>query len=163
VNSWKIILATAVIFGSGVVTGGLLVHHVERTSAPGRRPAEAVHRAKAGNAELPLPRPQLLNQQFVKQLDARLHLTPVQRQKIEKIIADGQARNRDLWKLVAPQFRAVMQDVRQNIRATLTPEQRRQFEELLRQLTPRRPPVNPAPPQAPEATNAPVMAGDFRR
>ncbi|HZT22404.1 MAG TPA: hypothetical protein VFB55_05800 [Verrucomicrobiae bacterium] len=162
-NSWKIILATAVIFGSGVVTGGLLVHHVERASVAGRRPVAAVHRAKPGNAELPLPRPQLLNEQFVKQLDARLHLTPAQRQKIQKIIADGQARNRDLWKLVAPQFRAVMQDVRQNIRATLTPEQRRQFEELLKQLAPRRPPAPQAPPRPPDATNAPVMAGDFRR
>jgi len=28
VNNWKVILATIVIFGAGVVTGGLLVSHV---------------------------------------------------------------------------------------------------------------------------------------
>ena len=89
----------------------------------------------------------MLNQQFVEQLDAALHLTPEQREKIGKIIADGQERNRDLWKLVSPQFRSVMQDVRQHIRAVLTPEQKKQFEELMKQLSPRRP---PAP------TNAPV-------
>ncbi len=29
-NSWKVILATVVIFGAGVLTGGLLVNYVER-------------------------------------------------------------------------------------------------------------------------------------
>ena len=28
-NSWKIILAAVVIFGAGVITGGLLVNHVK--------------------------------------------------------------------------------------------------------------------------------------
>lgn len=151
-NFWKIILATVVIFGSGVVTGGLLVNYVERSHSEIRRPAAEPHRAKPGAPELPVPRPQMLNRQFVAELNAKLHLTAAQRQKIEKIIAEGQARNRDLWKLVAPQFRAVMLDVRQNIRAVLTPEQRKQFEELLKQLAPRRP---PAPGKAPE-TNSPA-------
>ena len=130
-NSWKIILAAVVIFGCGVVTGGLLVNYVERA-----------HRHTAENR-----RPQMLNQQFVEQLDAALHLTPEQREKIGKIIADGQERNRDLWKLVSPQFHEVMQDVHQRIRGELTPEQRKQFEELMKQLSPRRPP---------SPTNAPL-------
>ena len=82
----------------------------------------------------------MLNQQFVEQLDETLHLTPEQREKIGKIIADGQERNRDLWKLVS-------QDVRQRIRTELTPEQKKQFEELMKQLSPRR---------SLASTNAPV-------
>ena len=146
-NFWKIILATAVIFGCGVVTGGLLVNYVERA-----------HRHTAEDRL-----PQMLNQQFIKQLDAALRLTPEQRKKIGKIIAEGQERNHDLWKLVSPQFRGVMQDVRLRIRAELTPEQRKQFEELMKQLSPRRPlgptnaPVTLPPTNTPpeSATNVP--------
>ena len=162
-NSWKIILATVVIFGSGVVTGGLLVNYVERAHPESRRQTAGAHRDRPGSQELPLPRPQILNQQFVEQLDAALRLTPEQREKIRKIIADGQERNHDLWKLVAPQFRSVMQDVRQRIHAVLTPEQRKQFEELMKQLAPRRPPAStnapatlpPAHPPPTPVTNAP--------
>jgi Spy/CpxP family protein refolding chaperone len=147
-NSWKIILATAVIFGCGVVTGGLLVNYVEHAHPEFRRPFAGPRHDRAGAQELQLARPQMLNQQFVEQLDAALHLTPEQREKIGKIIADGQERNRDLWKLVSPQFRGVMQDVRQRIRAMLTPEQKKQFEELMKQFSPRR---LTAPTNAPSA------------
>ena len=136
-NSWKIILATAVIFGCGVVTGGLLVNYVKH--AP---PA-------------PRPYPQVMTQKFVEQLDAKLHLTAEQRAKIEKIIANGQERNRDLWKLVAPEFRSVTQDVRQHIRAVLTPDQKKQFEELMKQLAPHRPPPATNAPADLPPTNAP--------
>lgn len=81
-----------------------------------------------------MPRAQIMGKEFVQQLDDALHLTPEQREKIKKIIADGQQRNHDLWKLVAPQFRGVMQDVHQRIREVLTPEQRKQFEDLLKQF-----------------------------
>jgi uncharacterized membrane protein len=163
VNSWKIILATVVIFGSGVVTGGLLVNYVERAHPESRRLNAGAHRDRPGAQELPLPRPQILNQQFVEQLDAALRLTPEQREKIRKIIADGQERNHDLWKLVAPQFRSVMQDVRQRIHAVLTPEQRKQFDEVMKQLAPHRPPTStntpatlpPANPPPAPVNNAP--------
>jgi len=154
VNSWKIILATVVIFGCGVVTGGLLVNYIERTRPEIHHPAAEPRHDRPGSQELSLPRSQMLDRQFVEQLDAALHLTPEQRERIGKIIADGQERNRDLWKLVSPQFRGVMQDVRQHIRAVLTPEQKKQFEELMKQLSPRRP---PAPTNAP-ATLPPINA-----
>ena len=154
-NSWKIILATVVIFGCGVVTGGLLVNYVERAHPEIRRPPAAAHRERPGSQELSLPRPQMLNQQFVEQLDVALHLTPEQRQKISKIIADGQERNRDLWKLVSPQFRGVMQDVHQRIRTVLTPEQREQFGELMKQLSAHRPPAPTNAPATMLPTNPP--------
>lgn len=154
-NSWKIILATVVIFGCGVVTGGLLVNYVERARPEIRHLAVGPRHDRPGSQELPLPRPQMLNQQFVEQLDAALHLSPEQREKIGKIIADGQERDRDLWKLVSPQFRGVMQDVRLRIRSVLTPEQKKQFEELMKQLSPHRPPASTNAPATLPTTNAP--------
>lgn len=147
-NSLKIILAAVVFFGCGVVTGGLLVNYVERAHLEIRHPFAGQRHDRSGSQELQVPRPQILNQQFVEELDVALSLTPDQREKIGKIIADGQERNRDLWKLVSPQFREVMQDVRQRIRAELTPEQRKQFEDLMKQLSPRR---------LPASTNAPMI------
>ena len=144
------------------MTGGLLVNYVERAypdiHSPFAEPRDrAVERPLEWERQVPRA-PQILNRQFVEQLDSALQLTSEQREKIGKIIADGQERNRDLWKLVSPQFRVVMQDVRQRIRAVLTPVQRKQFEELMKQFPPRRPaePTN-SPSSLPSAapTNAP--------
>jgi hypothetical protein len=160
VNSWKIILATAVIFGCGVVAGGLLVSYVGLAYPEIRPPFVGPGHDRPGERELQLPRSQILNRQFVEQLDTALQLTPAQRERIGKIIADGQERNRDLWKLVSPQFRGVMQDVRQRIRTVLTPEQKKQFEEMMKQMPPRRllAPTNAPsglPPAAPADTPPP--------
>ena len=133
-NSWKIILATIIIFGAGVVTGGLLVNYVQHEHPQARRSFGDQHR-NAGK-ELPLPHAEMMNRQFIQQLDDALHLSRDQRKAIEKILADGQQRNHELWKLVSPQFRMVMQDVNQHIRARLTPEQQEKFVKLMRQLRP---------------------------
>jgi hypothetical protein len=160
-NSWKLILATVVIFGCGVVTGGLLVNYVERAHPDIRRPFAGPRHDRPDTPELQLPRPQILNRQFVEQLNTALQLAPEQREKIGKIIADGQERNRDLWKLVSPQFRGVMQDVHQRIRAVLTPEQKKQFEALMKQLSPRRPPESTnVPPALPPAGVPPAAPPD---
>jgi len=135
VNSWKIILATVVIFGAGVMAGGLLVNYVDHAHSGNHHPP--------GNhdSDLPMPHGDMLGRQFLSQLDDVLHLTPEQHRAIEKIIADGQEHNHDLWKFVSPQFRAVMQDVHQKIREQLNPDQRKQFEKLLKQFhSPRHPP-----------------------
>jgi uncharacterized membrane protein len=143
VNFWKIILATVVIFGAGVMTGGLLVNYVEHTSPGNSHPP-----ASNPGSELPVPRTVLFNKSFAQQLDDALHLTPDQRKAIEKIIADAQQRNRDLWKLVSPQFRSVMQDAHQEIREQLTSDQRKQFEALFKQFRLSRHPLS--------GTNAPL-------
>ena len=85
-----------------------------------------------------------MGKQFVQQLNDTLKLTPEQRGKIEKIIAEGQDRNREIWTNVAPKMRAVMEEVNQQIRAELTPEQVEPFEELLKH-----------PPRRPSGTNTP--------
>jgi len=152
VNFWKIILATVVIFGAGVMTGGLLVNYVEQSRPDDHRPPPGNH-----DSDLPMPRSGMFNKSFAQQLDDVLHLTPDQRNAIEKIIADGQQRNRDLWKLVSPQFRSVMQDVHQKIRDQLTPDQQKQFEVLLKQFhPPHHPPFGTnAPPDLPPPANVP--------
>jgi uncharacterized membrane protein len=139
-NSWKIILAALVIFGAGVVTGGLLVNHVSHTHPGNHRPPR--------ESEDFIPRPDLLKTNFVERLDKAVHLTPEQREAIEKIIAEGQQRNREIWKEVAPQFHPIFQEVRRRIREALSADQQKQFEELLKR--PQRRPSN--------ATNAPPIA-----
>lgn len=165
-NYWKVILATVVIFGAGVLTGGLLVNYVEHphSKSPHRAQASAATRPATNNASLPrlldIPRPPLaekLGKQFVQQLNETLQLTPEQRERIEKIIADGQDRNRELWTNVAPKMRAVMQEVHQQIRAELSSEQLKSFEELLKHPPHRLSSTNAAPTNLslPPLTNSP--------
>jgi uncharacterized membrane protein len=173
-NSWKIILAIVVIFGAGMLTGGLLVNYMEPSQPKDvqRLPAEGNPHPQTNNRnhdqsrpqDLPRPRPpEMLGKQFVQQLDSALHLTPQQSAAIAKIVADGQERNHELWTNVAPQMHKVLQDVRQQIREQLAPEQRKQFEELLKRFRPAghhpQPPLNPPPhtnePPMMELTNPP--------
>ena len=169
-NYWKVILATVVIFGAGVLTGGLLVNFVDHSHPknPHHSQANAGGHATTNNAvpprwaEIPPPRlAEKLGKQFVQQLNDELQLTPEQRDKIEKLIAEGQERNREIWTNVAPKMRAVMQEVNQQIRAELTPDQLKVFEELLKHPARRPqnltneivlPPIN-VPPRTP--TNPP--------
>jgi Spy/CpxP family protein refolding chaperone len=166
-NSWKIILAIVVIFGAGVLTGGLLVNYVEESHPKDiQRPLDEVTSHPQANnrdpdqprpPDLPKPHPpEMLGKQFVQQLDNTLHLTREQRAAVAKIVADGQERNREIWTNVAPQMHKMLQDVRQQIREQLTPEQRKQFEELLKRF---RPPGHrqPQPPNSPPPTNEPPM------
>jgi Spy/CpxP family protein refolding chaperone len=98
----------------------------------------------------------MLSKQFVQQLDKPLHLTPEQRAAIAKIVAVGQERNNEIWTIVAPQFHKVLQDVRQQIREQLSPEQQIQFEELMKRFRPAGHRPQP-PPNSPSSTNKPPM------
>jgi hypothetical protein len=153
VNYWKIILATVVIFGAGVLTGGLLVDSIQhshprnnfrRSAANGEAhpPTEAREPQSRTNNLIAMPRPprppEILGDKFVQQLDDTLQLTPDQHALIQKIITDGQERNRAIWTNNSAQMRAVIQDVRHRVRETLTADQQKQFEELMKRV-PRRP------------------------
>ena len=144
-NFWKVILATVVIFGAGVFTGGLLVNYVQHSHPKNNhRPqtnAEPHEPQSRTNNLANLPRPprppEILGDKFVQQLDDALQLTPDQRVSIQKIIADGQERNRSIWTNSTAQMRAVIQDVRHHVREVLTADQQKQFEELMKRV-PRR-------------------------
>jgi Spy/CpxP family protein refolding chaperone len=164
VNYWKVILATVVIFGAGVLTGGLLVHYVDHLSLENSHgsPFYSVNHLAANHTQprpqdFPMPRfPREMAKQFVQQLNDTLKLTPEQRGKIEQIIADGQERNREIWTNVAPKMRAVIQEVNQQIRAELTPEQLKPFEELLKHPSRRLPPGTNTPPILSAPANLPL-------
>ena len=155
-NYWKVILATIVIYGAGVMTGGLLVNHVYRSHP--RNPRRAETPAASSNSALPTngqnqaaskpPRqPEILSRQFLQRLDAELHLTPDQHDAVQKIINDGQNL-----------MHKTILDARLEIREQLTPEQRSQFDELVKRPPRRTPNSTNAPPAnvpAVAPTNAP--------
>lgn len=127
-NDWKVIptivIATALIFGAGVLSGGLLVNYVKQTHPKKNSKVEA---ASATNAVVSAPaskpqRPQeILNKDFLQRLDSELHLMPEQHEVIQKIINDGQA-----------QVKKAMNDARLEIRDALKPDQLKQFDEMIR-------------------------------
>jgi Spy/CpxP family protein refolding chaperone len=149
VNSWKVILATMVIFGTGVVTGGLLVHYSEVKHLP-----RATHAAGAGRPPL-LPNPGLVRLDFLRRASRDLNLTPEQHEKADKVIKESQDRTR---KVMTPYLREELQRTQAEFREVLTPEQRARFDDLLKQQQQRardqrRPPApgeRPAEKPAPE-------------
>lgn len=162
-NYWKVIFATIVIFGAGVITGGLLVNHVAHPSHPFAvfHPPKPPQQSPVLYENMPPEtRPEVLKTNFVQLLNDKLDLTPQQREQIRKIIAQSQQSTHDLWRLVSPQFQLVWRDTRQQIRDVLTPAQRREFELLMRQQHPMRHQPEPtnAVPAAPESfTNGPAI------
>lgn len=161
-NSWKVVLATVVIFGAGVLTGGLLVNHIDREQGSHARflAWRENPRAAAGDrephqpGELSRPRsPEFWRKDFIQHLDKALKLTPEQHAAVSKIIAEGQERNREIWTNVAPKMREEMERVHQRIREELTPEQQQQFEAMIKQFAPHGPSHNRPPAGPPPATN----------
>src|SRR4051812_4691261 len=123
VKIWKVILATLVIFGAGVITGGLLVNHVVKIKKTANKPAPPLQ------ALTPW---QQRSRDLLHRMERELDLTPEQRQHVEKIIMESQERTRSLWKPIAPQMNREMVRVREEMREELTPEQRKRFDELLK-------------------------------
>ena len=129
-NNWKVIFATVIIFGTGVITGGLLVNYVEQHPRP-KAVRHAVastepHAAATNQVVKPADNsksrpPEVLSKQFLQRLDEELHLTTEQHEAIQKIIGTGQ-----------DQMRKVIQDARLEIRDVLTPKQRKEFDDLMK-------------------------------
>ena len=145
-SPWKVILATMIIFGCGVVTGGLLVKvriaHPRAIKLESRTPSPNRNAAVATPGAPPW---QLQRKEFLDKMDRQLELTPDQRQRIDKVMHDSLDRTRPLWQQIAPQMRDEMRRVREDIRNELTPEQQKKFNDLLK-----------AHPRKPDGTNAPV-------
>jgi hypothetical protein len=132
VNDWKVIptiaLTTVLIFGAGVFTGGFFVNSfkpVHSNSAkknPRPENLAAVSAATNSNPKTPNARlPEILSKPFLQRLDDELHLTTEQHEAIQKIITEGQN-----------EMRKVVQDSRLEIRDALTPDQQKQFDELVK-------------------------------
>jgi len=158
VSPWKVILATMVIFGCGVVTGALLM---KTELPPAGAPAEpAQHPSTSSNQPPPLA--QIQRPEFLRRMQKQLELTASQRDEIAKIMKASQERNRPLWDQIAPQMREEVKRVREEIRQALTPDQQKKFDEMLKARPrkadgagaaagrPARPPL-----ESPVQTNAP--------
>lgn len=156
-NAWKIVCATLVIFIAGIITGASLVRFAQGGAKPwrSRQPAEMNNPQPGANRPNTPDRPENsnrkggpefgnpdgqqpgpLNRQFVMGLDRQLKLTPEQREKIEKLMIEGQERIRQIRSKLEPEMRKEMQGVNDQIRAILTAEQREQFERLMKQRFP---------------------------
>ena len=163
-NTWKVILATLVIFGTGVVTGGLLVTHNDRVKRrqswmmeqpeknrqprPGpREPANSPQRSGSNPvAEPPFRQPSLLpsmlRNDLLMRIENRIQLTPGQREKIQDILRDGQETTSRIMAPVQDELQKQVRVTRNRIREVLTTEQQPRFDEL---MAPQRRPEEPSP------------------
>jgi hypothetical protein len=149
-----------VIFGTGVVTGGLLVRHAEH--GRDRRPPHAANAARPAQ----MPSPGLMRLEFLRRMERELDLAPGQREPVDKILKEGQERMRKLMETVEPRRREELKRTVEEFRGVLTPEQQKRFDDLLKQQqqhareqrkagTPReRSPQTPPPGTTPAATNS---------
>jgi hypothetical protein len=151
VNTWKIILATVVIFVAGAITGGLVVGFSDQSRAlhKGSKSPDVVS-ASNTNHEIRVPAPMFgpLRKDFIDRLQKELKINVTQREHIEKIICEGQEQLRNVWWEVEPDIHDILNETKNKIRAELTEAQQAQFEELLKSRS-----HNPAKP----ATNAPPV------
>jgi hypothetical protein len=134
VNFWKVILATLVIFMAGLVTGALGVKLLQSKPSIAPRPL---------GAGVPRP-PGLERMNLLRRMAQQLDLREDQRKNIAQILRESESRVRELWEPIAPDVQAESARVRERIRQVLTPDQRKKFEELLKQRGPGKPDGAPA-------------------
>jgi Spy/CpxP family protein refolding chaperone len=115
VNTWKVILATLVLFGAGVVTGGLLVQQSLQPKFLRQLRAPAAPRQSAWG----------MRYEFLRRMGRDLDLTREQREKIDKILSESQEQTR---KALHEQF----QQTKAAFREVLTDEQKARFDELIK-------------------------------
>src|SRR5258706_5466393 len=116
-----------VIFGTGVVTGGLMVKY----SSAGRGPHP--HGSGPGRPAQPVSASGM-KFEFLRRAERELNLTPEQRERIDKIISSSQERTKKIMEPVTPKIREDMKQTNEEVRSVLTPEQQHHFDELLEQL-----------------------------
>ena len=123
-NSWKVILATMVIFGAGVITGALVVQFSSSQSLLQHQ--RAGHSGETGS-------PGGMRLEFLRRMQRELNLTAEQRERIDKILKQSQERTRKVMEPVGPQLHQELQRAKAEFREVLTPEQQTHFDELLKQ------------------------------
>ena len=126
-RTWKLIVATLVIFAAGVATGTVVK---SRQMNQARR----VELDRRGSVPL------AMWQRFesVRRAIGRLDLPQDQKVRIEGLIKESHARFQKLWEPLAPAARAELEQLRARVNAELGPDLRVRFEEQLRQRMPHR-------------------------
>ena len=110
-----VVLATVVIFAAGVVTGSLITRKTTRFQ---------IAQPFWGRFEM--------TRRAVDELGRRGDLSPEQHVRLDEIIRDHQELIADYFNILEPDVQQVFRKMRESIREELTPEQRKQFEELAR-------------------------------
>lgn len=123
-NSWKVILATLVIFGSGVITGGLLVSYAVHSNivVPHPNPVPGTPPQAAATPWAQRAR------ELLRRMDHELELTPEQHKRMEKLITESADRTKELWKPIAPLMNKEVQRLHRDMREELNPDQRKKFD-----------------------------------
>jgi Spy/CpxP family protein refolding chaperone len=148
VNPWKVILATMVIFGTGVLTGALIIRYTTDMARPQRQGFGS--RFAEGS-------PGGMRLEFLRRTQRDLDLTEDQRERIDKVLKQSQERTRKLMEPVSPQLRQEVQRAKAEFREVLTPEQQARFDELLKMQQQRfKEQHHPSGRQDTSVTNAPA-------
>lgn len=136
-----VVLATLVIFSTGLITGGVLVKQLTPTPSPAKAPEIA---------EGPRWQP------FLHRVQAELDLSLEQHERVAAILRDSQERARSN---AGAEFRKV----RDQIQAELTPAQKQRFEQLLKERQRRMKEVALREGRAPGFPNGPMTSNGWRR
>lgn len=119
-NSWKVILATLVIFGAGVITGALAL---KKNIPPPVAPPPPAQPAPGVDAQ----------RRLQDRMKREMQLTPEQIEKLEKIFTESRERIKIIWNLLGPELQTEHRKVLDEIRAELSDQQKKKLEELLKQ------------------------------
>ena len=128
-GQWKVILATLLIFGSGIGTGVLL----SKRNAPvdGPQPNEPGKFASANSTD----DPRSLRPVFFRSpgfLDRHLDLTEAQKKQVQLVMETSRERIRELSTPFRDQLMEEQKTVQKALREILTPEQAKKFDNLPR-------------------------------
>jgi hypothetical protein len=141
-----------VIFGAGVVTGGLLVQHAGSSRV--RRAVE-----QSNDTRLTRPSAYDLRLDFLRRVRPELQLTPEQGDRIDKLLRESQGEIADIRAWAEADVVEDLQWTKDEFRKVLTPDQRTRFDELLKRPPHARGPYRPViPTEGP--TNAPAPKGN---
>ncbi len=128
-NTWKVILATMVIFAAGVVTG---VAIDRRTASAPVRQASGPNRTDNQVANRVIPSLIAQRANLIRNAQRQLDLSAEQRVRIEQIMRDSQMRMKPIVDKISPDLREEFRFTSMAIRQVLSPEQRKQFDELMK-------------------------------
>lgn len=113
-KNWKAIVGVVAVFLLGMVAGGIITHRIYQ------------HRLRAFLRGGPA-----VAEMITRRLNAELDLNRDQRAKVLEIVRDSQRQLRKERQKPQPEFRRVLQDTEQRIRAVLTPEQQAKYDKYL--------------------------------
>lgn len=144
---WNVVFAALAIFACGVITGGLVVSHVYRANPPAARaglapaPEDGGKRVVEPAAPVEPSRPAPIRQglewaakarvDFLLRASRQLDLSEEQRLEIDRILRERQERVQRISQRIGPDIRTELRLVNEEVRAVLSPEQRRRFERML--------------------------------